>query len=175
MAGASENIGRGSSEPALQEPQKPMVFEDDDLQVRQKGVTMTKEELRSYRALAAERRQLEALLEEIESSLYSAKVQRLTGMPLAPGSGESGSAQERLADRTMELRARYARNIAELSERQLAIEQAIDALPSTMRQLLRARYIEGLAWEDVCVRMRYSWRQTHRLHAEALRRLRASE
>ena len=92
-------------------------------------------------------------MEEIESPLYSAKVQRLTGMPFSPGSGESESTQERLADRTMELRAKYADKIAELTERQLAIEQAIDALPSTMRQLLRARYIEGLTWEEVCVDM----------------------
>ena len=58
---------------------------------------MTKEELRSYRALTKVRKQLETLLEEIESPLYSAKVQRLTGMPFSPGagSGESGSAQER--------------------------------------------------------------------------------
>ena len=134
---------------------------------------MTKEELRSYRALTKERKQLETLLEEIESPLYSAKVQRLTGMPFSPGtgSGESGSAQERLADRTMELRARYAEDIAELAERQLAIEQAIDALPSTMRQQLRARYIEGLTWEEVCVGMGYGWRQTHRIHAEALQRM----
>lgn len=132
---------------------------------------MTKEELRSYRALTKERKQLETLLEEIESPLYSAKVQRLTGMPSASGSGESGSAQERLADRTMELRAEYAENIAELAERQLAIEQAIDALPSTMRQLLRARYIEGLTWEEVCVCIGYGWRQTHRIHAEALQRM----
>lgn len=136
---------------------------------------MTKEELRSYRALTKERKQLETLLEEIESPLYSAKVQRLTGMPFSPGSGESGSAQERLADRAMELRARYAEDIAELAERQLAIEQAIDALPSTMRQLLRARYIEGLTWEEVCVGIGYGWRQTHRIHAEALQKLRALE
>lgn len=136
---------------------------------------MTKEELRSYRALMKERKQLETLLEEIESPLYSAKVQRLTGMPLASGSGESGSAQERLADRTMELRARYAENIAELAERQLAIERAIDALPSTMRHLLRSRYIEGMTWEEVCVCIGYGWRQTHRIHAEALQKLRELE
>lgn len=136
---------------------------------------MTKEELRSYRALTKERKQLETLLEEIESPLYSAKVQRLTGMPLASGSGESGSAQERLADRTMELRARYAENIAELAERQLAIERAIDALPSTMRHLLRSRYIEGMTWEEVCVCIGYGWRQTHRIHAEALQKLRELE
>ena len=136
---------------------------------------MNKEELRDYRALTKERKQLETLLEEIESPLYSAKVQRLTGMPFSPGSGESGSTQERLADRTMELRAKYADKIAELTERQLAIEQAIDALPSTMRQLLRARYIEGLTWEEVCVSIGYGWRQTHRIHAEALQKLRSQE
>ena len=132
---------------------------------------MTKEQLRQYAAIKAERKQLEALLEEIESPLYSAKIQQLTGMPHAPSSTGSGSAQERLADRTMELRALYTEKIAELRAQQLAIEAAMDGLPSKMRQLLRYRYIEGLTWEEVCVRMSYGWRQTHRLHSEALEQL----
>lgn len=132
---------------------------------------MTKDQLRNYLAIKAERKQLEALLEEIESPLYSAKIQQLTGMPHAPSSTGSGSAQERLADRTMELRAMYTEKIAELTDQQLAIEAAIDDLQPRMRQLLRCRYIEGLTWEEVCVRMSYSWRQTHRLHAEALEQL----
>ena len=58
-----------------------------------------------------------------------------------------------------------------LAEEQLAIETAIERLEPTARMLLRYRYMDGLKWEEVCVRMNYSWRQTHRLHGEALRQL----
>ena len=55
------------------------------------------------------------------------------------------------------------------------IEKAIEGLNPTTRMLLRYRYIEGLTWEEVCVRLSYSWRQTHRLHARALDQLREKE
>lgn len=136
---------------------------------------MTKEQLRNYLAIKAERKQLETLLEEIEGPLYDPKAQQLTGMPHAPSSTGSGSSQERLADRTMELRSYYTEKIADLTAEQLRIERAIDSLGPQMRKLLRHRYIEGLAWEAVCVAMSYSWRQTHRLHSEALELLKDKE
>lgn len=136
---------------------------------------MTKEQLRNYLAIKAERKQLEALLEEIEGPLYSPRAQQLTGMPHAPSPAGSGSAQERMADRTMELRAYYAEKIANLTAEQLRIERAIDSLCPRMRQLLRHRYIEGLTWEAVCVAMNYSWKQTHRIHSEALELLKEQE
>ena len=33
---------------------------------------------------------------------------------------------------------------------------------------LRLRYIQGLKWEDVAGKMRYSWKQVHRIHSAAL-------
>ena len=132
---------------------------------------MTKEQLRSYQSIKKEKAQLERLLEEIETPLYSAPGQQLTGMPHAPAATQSGSRQERLADRTAELRAWYRAKIDELHAEQLAIEKAIDGLEPTMRLLLRHRYIEGLPWEKVCLAINYGWAQTHRLHAAALQRL----
>ena len=54
-------------------------------------------------------------------------------------------------------------------------EKAIEALEPTARMLLRFRYIDGLPWEEVCVRMNYSWRQTHRMHSKALEALKEGE
>lgn len=34
--------------------------------------------------------------------------------------------------------------------------------------LLKYRYIMGLKWEDIAVKMDYSWRHTHRIHEKAL-------
>ncbi|MBQ3065357.1 MAG: hypothetical protein IJC98_03875 [Clostridia bacterium] len=37
--------------------------------------------------------------------------------------------------------------------------------------MARYRYIDGLSWENVCEKMNYSWRQTHRIHSAMLDKL----
>jgi hypothetical protein len=50
------------------------------------------------------------------------------------------------------------------------IEDAIVKVPNnTSRVLLRYRYICGWTWERIAVELHYSWRQTIRLHGEALK------
>lgn len=39
------------------------------------------------------------------------------------------------------------------------------------KSVLRMRYIKGVQWEDICVAIKYSWRQTHRIHSNALKNL----
>lgn len=36
------------------------------------------------------------------------------------------------------------------------------------QEVLRLRYITGLKWEEVAVRMSYSWKHIHRIHSSAL-------
>ena len=134
---------------------------------------MTKERLRNYQTIKREREQLRHHLEELETALYYPKVQQLTGMPSNHVNGTNP--QEDLAVRHIELQERYSAKLAELYDEQLAIEQAIETLDGVKRQLLRYRYIDGLTWEEVCIRMNYSWRQTHRLHGEALLELRSAD
>ena len=38
------------------------------------------------------------------------------------------------------------------------------------KELLTYRYLRGYSWEKVCIVMNYSWKQIHRIHAEALRK-----
>lgn len=133
---------------------------------------MTKERLRNYLELKKEREQLRQQMEAIEAALYSPKGQKLTGMPAAPS---HGNAMEDMAAKHLELIDRYRTKMLELAEEQLVIEKAIEALEPTARMLLRYRYIDGLPWEEVCVRMSYSWRQTHRLHSQALEALKEQE
>jgi DNA-directed RNA polymerase specialized sigma subunit len=131
---------------------------------------MTKERLRNYQTIKREREQLRQQLEEIEAALYYPKVQQLTGMP--HGGTKEGNPQEELIIHHIELQDRYRAKLEELAAEQLAIEEAIESLDPTARMLLRYRYIDGLKWEEVCYRLNYSWRQTHRLHGEALQKLR---
>lgn len=148
---------------------------------------MTKDELRSYLAIKREREQIERRLsytlekiEDIEGKLYAPKAQQLTGMPAAPS--RKGSAledmvancEEELTDQRayyQQLQHYYEHLEGKLAAQQLAIEAAIEGLEPTERTLLRLHYLEGMKWEDVCVDIGYSWRQTHRLHAVALKKL----
>lgn len=129
---------------------------------------MTKERLRAYAEIKKEREQLRQQLEEVEAALYYPKIQRLTDMPAAP---QGGNHQEDLAIHHIELQERYRAKMEELAAEQLAIEQAIESLEPTARMLMRYRYIDGLKWEEVAVRMNYSWTQTHDIHGKALKQL----
>ena len=73
---------------------------------------------------------------------------------------------------TEALRDCYREKLAQVEQEQLAIEQAIDSLDSLERTVMRHYYIEGLTWEEVCVEVSYSWRQTHNIHSRALEQLR---
>lgn len=37
------------------------------------------------------------------------------------------------------------------------------------KDVLMYRYIRHMKWEDICTRMQKSWKQTHRIHARALK------
>lgn len=135
---------------------------------------MTKEELQNYRSLVQEREEVEAKLEEVETKLYAARTQQLTGMPSAPpkpGSTLEAAVAEYIEDLEA-LREHYQQLLDRLTAEQLNIEKAIEKLDTTARTLMRYRYIDGRKWEEICVLMSYSWRQVHRIHSDALITLR---
>lgn len=134
---------------------------------------MTKERLRKYRDLRLELNQIEQKVETMESTLFSPKIQRITGMPSAP-SGD-GNAKESLMAEHIELLEYYKVKKAELKAEQLAIEKAIESLEYRDRTVLRLYYIDGLTWEQVCVLVSYSWRQVHNIHSAALTKLGKNE
>lgn len=131
---------------------------------------MTKDQLRRYYQLKKESRQIRDELKALETAMYYPKIPRITGMPSAPSNGNH---TEALIVRHQELLERYCAKLVEMEAEQLAVEQAIDALDPMERMLMRYRYLDGLKWEEVCVKMGYSWRQTHRAHAKALEQLKA--
>ena len=130
---------------------------------------MTKERLRRYASIKQEAEQLRQRLTEVEAVLYYPRIPQLAATPAGPPA--AGSPQENLMIHHIELQELYRAKLAELASEQLAIEQAIERLDSTARMLLRYRYIDGLSWEQVCVKINYAWSQTHYLHSVALRRL----
>lgn len=133
---------------------------------------MTKDELKkqlhSYRALKAEQRQITLELEKVETFMTAPRGTKWDAMPRGSSGGDPmlGVVTHHLA-----LKERYQTKLAELAEAQNRIEELIESLEPMERKLFRHRYIEGLAWEEVCVAIGYSWRQTHNIHGDALDKL----
>lgn len=134
---------------------------------------MTKKRLQQYQAIKRELKQIQEKIEEVEAIIYAAPASKLSAEPRGGGgiSDPTGNGATKLH----ELRDLYKAIQAELTAEQLAIEKAIDSLDYTERTLLRYKYIDGHTWEEVCLLINYSWRQTHRLHAKALEQLRSQE
>jgi DNA-directed RNA polymerase specialized sigma24 family protein len=125
--------------------------------------------------LEAELGQIEKLRRQVKLALdsalsaaprYNALENRLPPVP-GRNEGEYG-----VVEKLVDLQRLYNEKWDALLSLRLRIETAIDALDdSTERRLIRLRYIEGLDWVNVCVRMSYSWNGTHKIHRRALRKL----
>lgn len=63
------------------------------------------------------------------------------------------------------LKYRYCR-IKKCKEIRDKIEQLTD---EDEKEVLTYRYIKLMKWEDICVKMKISWKQVHRIHGRALR------
>ena len=131
---------------------------------------MTKEELKSYKALTKEQEQLEEMIWELEATIGDPKTAKIDGMP--HGSPSGGSGLENIVARYSQLKDRYEAKKAEILAKRIRIEEAIDSLDPDERRMMRYRYIDGLKWEEVCVKMPYSWNQAHIIHRRVLAKLR---
>ena len=107
---------------------------------------MTKEQLRQYRSIKIEISQIERRIIELKSL------------------GHDDDIIQPLYDL-------YRNKLADLIEGQIKIENAIESLDPTERELLRLRYIDGADWTEVAATIHYEWTQTHRIHARALKKL----
>ena len=87
-----------------------------------------------------------------------------------PGGGESGSPIERPMDKVLEIDAEINREIDELQTVRQEIRAALNQLEDeNLKLLMEYRYIDGLTWEQIAVKMNYSYMQICRLHGKALR------
>ncbi len=124
-----------------------------------------KEYLRGY--LKAKRMQevLESEIDELRLDRMAPSGLAQDGMPHGSGGGDLSGYVARLDDLDRKLRALMHKKIQLRAE----ITEKIDAMPDeTESLLLRLRYIHGLKWEEVAVKMDYSWRAVHKIHSKAL-------
>lgn len=135
---------------------------------------MTKAQLRAYKNIRRERDHLAQQIEELETIVYGTRGQNLDGMPRG-GSKGNNHIIDMKGDQLDTLRRSYRAKIAELETQMVEIEQAIEPLEPTERDLIRLHYFHGYTWEQVAVELHYTWRHVHRLHGKILERLQAEE
>ena len=124
-----------------------------------------KEMLLQYRAAEREEKRLEA-----EIQRWRSRAEKMTS---GYGGTPSGGGDGRSLENTMAHIDDLTRQLANQRDRLVTLRQeigmAIDSVPDArLRELLRLRYIDGLSFEQIAVRMNYSWRQVIRLHGAAL-------
>lgn len=127
-----------------------------------------KRRLNRYHDLNEEAAQIRDELVRLEQAMTSPAGPNMDGMPRSPG---AGNPVERMVIKHITLQERYTEQLARIVAEQEQIEAMIENLDSTERRLARYRYIDGLTWDNVCIKMNYSWRQTHRIHARMLDKL----
>lgn len=134
---------------------------------------MTKEQLKAYRDMKKEKDDLEQRIEALNAQLYGMRAQRLDGMPRG-GSGENYGTEILIQTKDNLLALLRGKKLT-LGAQLVKIERAIEKLEPRERHLVRLHYIDGLTWEQVAVEMDYSWRQVHRIHGDALAKLKEEE
>ena len=126
-----------------------------------------KEFLMSYQKEKRRVRRLEEQLEELRRNKMSPSVTN-DGMPHGTDKKDLSDYAVKVDEIEQELvAARYSR-ICAFQEVQKRIEAMED---EREKDLLTYRYLKGLKWEEVAVRMDYKWRQVHRIHAMAIKNL----
>ncbi|HCM24092.1 MAG TPA: hypothetical protein DHW78_07205 [Ruminococcaceae bacterium] len=90
----------------------------------------------------------------------------LTGMP---GGGVAGDRVQDAVEKIVALEGEINAEIDRLLQVRGEIEKAIEAVPDdTLRTLLELRYIDGLTWEKIAVKLNYSYMHICRLHGKAI-------
>lgn len=126
------------------------------------------EEKKKYlRGYQKEKRHLQRLEEELVELRLGKMLPSVIqdGMPHASGGGDlSGYAArvDRLERKILRTRYKCVSRFKEIKDR---IERLED---ENEKDVLMYRYIKGMKWEDIAVKMDYSWKQIHRFHSNAL-------
>lgn len=124
--------------------------------------------LKNYRALDAK---IESLTEDLQ--VWNARATKITAtISQEPKASSSGDQIQRCVDKICELREEISQEVDKLRQRRQQIEAAIRTLEDERyRDLLWYRYIEGMTWDEIAVKMYYSRMQVCRLHGRALNKI----
>ena len=120
--------------------------------------------LNRYRAAIREERIIEDEIRKLRESKMSPSVS-LSGMPHSSGQGDLSSYAAKLDEQIRKLQE-WKQEKAKMYEDILSRIRRVE--DDNQRALLICRYIKGMSWEDIAVKLGYTWRHVHRIHSQAL-------
>jgi DNA-directed RNA polymerase specialized sigma24 family protein len=129
---------------------------------------MTKESLKEYRWLIES-------IETLESEIRYLRDKIDVKSPLwsdLPGCKSEGDKMATVVSQIVDTREKLLEEVSKAMEKRRNIEAAIEKLPEREKVLIRQRYIDGKAWEQICTSMNYELRQVHNIHGSALKLIR---
>ena len=117
------------------------------------------------------RREISIKLDEIAKlRSLAAKVTQSFSGTLA--GGENSSRVELAAAKIVDLEKEIGREIDNLEKVICQVEQTIDTLQNqNQRNVLKLRYLNGMKWEQIAVKLNYNYRWILRIHGLALKNL----
>lgn len=109
--------------------------------------------------------------QEIEDEILQLRLNKTSpslvqdGMPHGSGGGDLSGYAAKMDELFRELKTQMEKRV----ELRLQISRKIEKMPDeTESLLLRYKYIQGLSFEEISVKLGYTYRHTTRLHGKAL-------
>ena len=123
-----------------------------------------KEYLQSYRYAVIAETQIKEEIDQLRmDKMFPGLIQ--DGMP----HGSGGSDLSAYAAKLDELLGELEEQMNERIQLRREIVRKIECIESeTEKAVLRYRYIHMLKWEEIAVKMSYTWQHIHRIHGKAL-------
>lgn len=127
-----------------------------------------KEYLLGFQKISRQLARMENELAEIRLNKYCPSCIS-DGMPHASGCSDLSSYMAKVDELEKKiLKKRYNR-----LQKQQEIRNRIDRMEDeNEKDVLTYRYLRGMKWEDIAVKMGYSWRRIHYIHSKALENFR---
>lgn len=121
--------------------------------------------LREYRNTL---REIERIEDEL--AIWQARAEKCTtSFSTAPGGGSDGDKIQVAVEQMDAIREKLNARLFKLTEARDTAERIIKSVSDLrLRLILEYRYIDGLTYEEIGLRMNYSFRQVFRLHKWAL-------
>ena len=135
-----------------------------ELRENEKKKLFLKSYLRDKQAV----RRIEEQLAELRLSKLSPGMSMGDGMPHGSDMRDLSDYAAKVDELERELIQKRYDRICSFRKVQTAIEELED---ETEKDLLTYRYLNGMKWEEIAVKMGYSWKHIHRIHAVALKDL----
>lgn len=127
-----------------------------------------KEYLLGFQKISRQLARLENELAEIRLNKYCPSCIS-DGMPRASGCSDLSSYMAKVDELEKKILKKRYNRLQKQQEIRNRIERTED---ENEKDVLTYRYLRGMKWEDIAVKMGYSWRRIHYIHSKALENFR---